>query len=241
MPKYSLNSDNLSKLAKFLGVSASSIYEALGMPVSTGHERFKAGNLTCAQIIKISNTYKVPLRCFIMVDGDGCELERVEDWDPIHDSLYLFPDIVQMDRSVVDVINTLGISTATWFRHADPPMQFAEKTLMRDFLKWCDTLEVNAGTFLGDDNAGIPMVEEYTVTPQIGDLLRHYRKVVRENTQLKRDNNRFRQVINALRSLVHLLDDSPGSFKGKSIVDKAIIKIKAGDEDFRSFAAEDDI
>lgn len=240
MKKYSLNKKNLSELSNFLGVPFMKIYQDIKLSTTTGHERFKNDNLTCSDIVNICNAYHIPTKCFVKVDGKECKLEVKDDWKEIVPKFYLFSDSVQINQTLISVIEKLGISTATWFRHTDPPIEFAQKTTLKDYLKWCDTLNLNADSYIGDTNGKIPEVQEYEDGPNISQVLTRYRKLTKENEKLKWENDRFKQVFNALRSLVNLFDSNPKHFHGEVIVARKILKMTEESAEFPTLKAAEE-
>lgn len=218
---YYLNCKLLQSLPSILEMTEQSISNEMGIDVRT-YAKAKDGSCQCETLVKLCNTFRIPLACFlttsrspvIMLQRSDYVIPK-ENWKTIEWNHQVISTLFGGKESVTGIARTkaaerLGFKSHAVFQYWS---QSPASCRIENLLSLVNEFKLDASMFFTDHNSPLPMPgwmakeEAPALVNTINERLKGYKQLQAMNAEneqivrsLRTENNRLRKEILSLRT-----------------------------------------
>lgn len=218
---YYLNCKLLQSLPSILGMTEQSIGEEMGIDVRT-YSKAKEGSCQCEMLVKLCNTFRIPLACFITTSKSPVVMYQQSDyvvpadsWSPVEWNYQVLATLFGGKDSKTGIARTkaaerLGFKSHAVFTYWS---QSSGSCRIEHLLNLLNEFRLDASMFFTDPNSPLPMPEWMVkeegpvLVDAINDRLKGYKQLQALNAEneqtirsLRLENNRLRKEVLSLRT-----------------------------------------
>lgn len=229
--QYNLSIENLKKLhasGNLTGYKAIDVSRMFDQAPTTWLYKINNGSLTWSEIIKVCNTYRIPIVCFVSSDDHPVEIHQISEteWKDIRvDFSQFIIEARHRQKGVVKTFQSMNMGSRRWYNLSSGTTRL-EDVFVKDSLIWFNTLKFNLGSFVIDPNEQIPDIAGYVTIANSQNIYNLYDKALVEINMLRQQLEVRNSFIEKLRELIESYDKANNSLKSTKTIAKATQNVK---------------
>lgn len=194
--KYVFNVELLRNLSRVLGVTQKAICQCYGGDEGNYVYRSRHGTILMEDLLKICNTYHIPLSKFIVRERDVEKIGTNDvvysgEWKDIENKFGYFGISYSCHYGIShkESAAKCGISMGNFYNQFVNGEQRWKRALVKDVLKILNNAKVYPGCVFIDDNEPIKMIDDYmqlmVLEKEIGIKEMHFARKMHNDTEKK--------------------------------------------------------